>query len=90
MVSNNDALTPWTQYSSNLSPAYDGKTVRIRWRFTSDPGAEFEGFYLDTSSVTNVRLAGLCTPLTPSQGEAPVVPARARSHTPPRVPPRTP
>ena len=87
---NNDALTPWTQYSSNLSPAYDGKTVRIRWRFTSDPGAEFEGFYLDTISVTNVRLAGLCTPLTPSQGEAPVVPARARSHTPPRVPPRTP
>jgi hypothetical protein len=58
----NSALTAWTTYQTNLSPAYDGKTVRVRWRFSSDPGAEFDGFYLDAISVTNVRVPGSCTP----------------------------
>ena len=34
---------PWTK---DLS-AYAGQSVRIRWRFTSDGGAEFSGFFLD-------------------------------------------
>jgi len=34
---------PW---STDLS-AYEGQSVRIRWRFTSDGGAEFSGFFLD-------------------------------------------
>ncbi|HEV2063755.1 MAG TPA: S8 family serine peptidase [Thermoanaerobaculia bacterium] len=86
----NDALTPWTTYQSALSPAYDGKTVRIRWRFTSDPGAEFEGFYVDTISVTSVRLPGACTAVVASAPKAPVVPAGHRSHSTRVVPPRTP
>ncbi len=87
---NNDALTPWVQYRSPLSPAYDGKTVRIRWRFTSDPGAEYEGFYLDTISVTSVRLPGACTPAPASAPEAPITPAAHRPRGTHVVPPRTP
>jgi subtilase family protein len=33
-------------FGSDLS-AYAGESVRIRWRFTSDGGAEFSGFWLD-------------------------------------------
>lgn len=54
-----EALTAWTEYRSPL-PAYAGKTVRIRWRFTSDPGLEMEGFYLDDISITNAKLPGAC------------------------------
>ena len=87
---NNDAQTPWATYRSPLSPASDGKTVRIRWRFTTDPGAEFEGFYLDTISVTSVRLTGACTPVPASGPKAPVVPAGHRSRGTRVVPPRSP
>ncbi len=37
-------------YSSNLA-AFAGQTVLLRWRFTSDPGSEEEGFYLDEVSL---------------------------------------
>lgn len=87
---NNDALTPWAQYGTNLSPVYDAMTVRIRWRFTSDPGAEFEGFYLDTISVSNVRLPGACMPVLPSAPPAPIVPAKPRSDPTRVVAPRSP
>ena len=87
--SDNASLVPWTQYTSNLSPAYDNKTVRIRWRFTSDPGAEFDGFFLDTISITNVRLPGVCSAIAPPVGQAPVTRARGRSH-PKTVAPRAP
>ena len=30
--------------------AYSGQTVEIRWNFSSDPAAEFEGLYLDDIS----------------------------------------
>jgi hypothetical protein len=86
----NDALTPWALYQTTLSPAYDGRTVRVRWRFTSDPGAEFEGFYLDTISVSSVRLPGACTVVPASAPAAPVVPVRRRSHTARTLRPRTP
>jgi hypothetical protein len=86
----NDALTPWAQYQTTLSPAYDGRTVQVRWRFTSDPGAEFEGFYVDTISVVNVHLAGACNPVPASAPPAPVTRAKPRSHTPRILPPRTP
>jgi hypothetical protein len=39
-------------FGSDLS-AYAGQSVRIRWRFTSDGGAEFSGFWLD-----EVRIGG--------------------------------
>jgi hypothetical protein len=42
---------------TGLSP---GDTVRFRWRFSSDPGAEYAGFYLDDIAVTDVRLPNAC------------------------------
>lgn len=88
--SDNSALTAWTSYHSTLSPAYDGKTVRIRWHFTSDPAAEFEGFYLDTISVTNVHLPGACVAILASAPKAPVVPATHDSRDTRVVAPRGP
>jgi hypothetical protein len=58
----NTGLTDWTRYQTSLSPAYDGKTVRIRWRLTSDSNTEYEGFFLDAISVTNVHVPVSCTP----------------------------
>lgn len=55
----NGALTAWTEYRSSLA-AHAGKTVRIRWRFTSDPAAEYEGFYLDDIAISNVKVPGPC------------------------------
>jgi hypothetical protein len=57
----NGGLTPWTQYQTDLS-AFAGQSVMIRWRFTSDGGVEFQGFYLDDVQVTNVNLPGTCIP----------------------------
>lgn len=66
----NAGLTSWTKYQTSLSPRYDNKTVRIRWRFSSDPAAEFDGFFLDTIAVTNVFVPSPCTPVarTPLPG----------------------
>ena len=55
----NASLTEWKEYRSSLA-AYTGKSVRIRWRFTSDPGLEYEGFYLDDITISNVRVPGPC------------------------------
>jgi hypothetical protein len=41
-----------------------GDSVQVRWRFTSDPGAEFAGFYLDDIAISNVRVPNACTPDT--------------------------
>ncbi|HUP59868.1 MAG TPA: S8 family serine peptidase [Thermoanaerobaculia bacterium] len=60
--SDNAGLTPWTEYRSSLA-LFAGQTVKIRWRFTSDPGLEYQGFYLDDIVVTNVKLADPCTPI---------------------------
>ncbi len=58
----NLALTPWTQYQTNLA-AFAGQTnVKIRWRFTTDGGAEFSGFYLDDVVISNINYPGSCTP----------------------------
>ncbi|HKR64510.1 MAG TPA: PKD domain-containing protein, partial [Thermoanaerobaculia bacterium] len=75
----NTALTPWTEYRSPLA-AYAGKSVKIRWRFTSDPGSEFEGFYLDDISIVNAKMPGACTLIVTTPGAAfdlvPGLPAR--------------
>ena len=44
----------------NLS-AYHGQTVQIRWSFSSDPGSEEEGFYLDELSYNNILVPQSCT-----------------------------
>ncbi|HXT51473.1 MAG TPA: S8 family serine peptidase [Thermoanaerobaculia bacterium] len=60
--SGNAALSGWTQFQTNLA-AFAGQTnVKIRWRFASDGGVEFQGFYLDDVQITNVNLPGSCTP----------------------------
>jgi len=41
-----------------------GDTIQFRWRFASDPGAEFAGFYLDDIAVTNITVPTACTPDT--------------------------
>lgn len=49
----------FTARSSSLS-AFAGQAVKIRWRFSSDPGAEEEGFYLDAVQVTNASAPPAC------------------------------
>ena len=55
----NSELTPWSEYIVDLDP-FDGETVLIRWRLSTDPGFEAEGFYLDDITVSNVRGPGAC------------------------------
>jgi hypothetical protein len=43
---NGKAAPVFLGFGSDLS-AYAGQTVRIRWRFSSDSGSEFSGFWLD-------------------------------------------
>lgn len=57
----NSGLTPWVHFDSALPSTYEGKTVLIRWRFSSDPGSEYDGFYLDGITVTNVRAPAPCS-----------------------------
>ncbi len=58
----NLALTVWTEYKTSLA-SYAGKNARLRWRLTTDPGLAFQGFYLDSISITNVNLATACNPI---------------------------
>ena len=58
--SGNAALTGWTQYQTALPAGYNNSNVQIRWRFTSDSGAEYQGLYLDSISVSNVYLPATC------------------------------
>ena len=47
-------------YTSDLT-AYAGQEVLIRWSFSSDPGSEFEGFFLDNIRVANASTPDACT-----------------------------
>lgn len=42
-------------YASSLA-AYAGQRVRIRWRFSSDPGIELQGFHLDAIRIDSPGL----------------------------------
>lgn len=53
------AQNTFANYQSDLS-AFAGENVIIRWGFSSDPGAEEEGFYLDNIKVTNASSPGAC------------------------------
>ncbi|CAM2065017.1 S8 family serine peptidase [Sulfidibacter corallicola] len=46
-------------FSHDLS-AFAGSSVQIRWRFSSDGGAEEEGFYLDDIQITNAETPQAC------------------------------
>jgi hypothetical protein len=60
-----DALTAYGRRCHLLTGLTAGDTIQFRWRFTSDPGSEFKGFYLDDIAVTNIRLPASCTPGVP-------------------------
>lgn len=55
------ALTAFGRRCHLLTGLTPGDTIKFRWRFTSDPGSEFKGFYLDDIAVTNIRLPNSCT-----------------------------
>ncbi len=44
--------------------AFAGQNAMIRWRFTSDGGAEEEGFYLDDVRITNSATPDACAGIT--------------------------
>lgn len=50
----------FSNYTRTLA-AFAGQTVRLRWRFSSDPGSEEEGFYLDDVQVTNASAPSACS-----------------------------
>jgi PKD repeat protein len=56
----NQSLTGWQEYQIDLPSAFDGRILFFRFRFTSDPGLEYEGAYLDEVRLTGVRLPGGC------------------------------
>jgi hypothetical protein len=58
------ALTAYARRCHPIVGLAAGDSVQFRWRFTSDPAAEFAGFYLDDIAVTNVELPGACVPDT--------------------------
>jgi hypothetical protein len=59
------ALTAYGRRCHLLTGLTPGDTIQFRWRFTSDPGADFAGFYLDDIAVTNIRLRNACTTVVP-------------------------
>jgi hypothetical protein len=58
------AITPYAHRCHPVTGLTPGDAVVFRWRFSSDPGAEFAGFYLDDIAVTNVKLPNACVPDT--------------------------
>ncbi len=52
--------TLFNTFTTSLA-SFAGQTVRVRWRFSSDPGSEEEGFYLDEVGITNASTPGMCT-----------------------------
>ncbi len=49
----------FVDFSHALS-AYAGQTVQFRWSFSTDPGFEQEGFYLDEINYENINLPNTC------------------------------
>src|SRR6187431_877915 len=55
-------LTAYGRRCHLLTGLTAGDTIQFRWRFTSDGGAEFAGFYLDDIAATNILLPNFCNP----------------------------
>jgi hypothetical protein len=54
--STGNAFQTFTRTFTGAAP----RTVQLRWRFSSDPGAEEAGFYLDEVQFTNASTPGMC------------------------------
>ncbi len=48
---NGTATAVFKPFTTDLA-AFSGQSVTIRWRFSSDPAANFAGFYLDTIHIS--------------------------------------
>jgi hypothetical protein len=55
-------LTAYARRCHKITGLTAGDKIQFRWRFTSDPGATFKGFYLDDIAVTNISLPNSCVP----------------------------
>jgi hypothetical protein len=60
------SLTAYGRRCHLVTGLTPGDTIQFRWRFTSDPGSEFAGFYLDDIAVSNIRLPNACTTRIPA------------------------
>ena len=49
----------FSNFTRSLS-SFAGTNAMVRWRFTSDGGAEEEGFYLDDVQITNASVPDAC------------------------------
>jgi hypothetical protein len=56
--------SPYAHRCHQITGLNPNDTIQFRWRFSSDSGAEYAGFYLDDIAVTNVLLPNVCTPDT--------------------------
>lgn len=61
----NDSLTEWQRFSHDLG-SYTNKEIIVRWRFSSDPAAQFEGFFLDDIEFKNVYVKSSCESKIPT------------------------
>ena len=50
-------------YTVDLS-AYQGQTIRLRWRYSSDGSVNYEGWYVDDVAVTHAQVPGACVDTT--------------------------
>ncbi len=60
---NGVAVAVFKPFTTSLA-SYVGQNVMIRWRFSSDPAASFDGFFLDQVQITGAAGPGnyQCTP----------------------------
>ena len=54
-------VTAYAHRCHQITGLTPGDTIKFRWRFSSDPGADYGGFYLDDIAVTNIRLPNSCS-----------------------------
>ncbi len=61
--SNNNATAVFKPFTTTLA-SYAGQTVMLRWRFSSDPAASYEGFSIDEIKIQGAPGSGnhVCTP----------------------------
>lgn len=63
---------PAASYTGSLA-AYLGQSVKLRWRFSSDPGVTGQGWWVDDIAITNALIPGTCSggaPLPPKEPSA--------------------
>jgi hypothetical protein len=62
--STSGTVAPYAHRCHTITGLSPNDSIRFRWRFSSNSGTGFAGFYLDDIAVTNVRLPNVCAPDT--------------------------